>query len=218
MKSLRIISIVVLLATSCWSQGGQYTQIRNGPANPAVCTAAGGIFGKTASGLQYCNLTNTWSHVTLSPSSFTTGHCTKFTAAGDLTDTGSPCGTVAYLDIAQNAAASGTLYAVPVGGTGNYRVCYNANLLTIGSVSSVLGGATGFRVIYTNADNSVSVTTSQGNLAGFAVSAANTTQAQVSGCIIVNAKASTNITYTFGYTSNAVGEMLFGLHATVEAL
>lgn len=109
------------------------------------------------------------------------------------------------------AIAATTLYAVPADGL--YRVSYAAKLTTVGSVSSVLGGVNGFQVIYTDADDSVVVTTPAGPVVNL-----NTTQAQVSGVIVVNAKAGSNLQFSFGYTSVNASEMTYALHVKLEAL
>jgi hypothetical protein len=114
----------------------------------------------------------------------------------------------------QGAAISATtLYAVPSTDVGLYGVCYSAKLTRAATTSSTLGGATGFQVIYTDATDSVVVTTAAGP-----TSTLNTTQAQVSGCIVVHAKASTNIQYAFGYTSSGATTMQYKISARVFPL
>lgn len=115
---------------------------------------------------------------------------------------------------AQSAAISATtIYAVPAGGTGMYRISWNADITTAGT-SSVLGGAGGYQVLYTSPTDSVVKTTVSGNSV---TSAANTTGTAVSGVIIVYAKASTNIQHQFGYTSTGT-TMVYQLHAKIEAM
>ena len=48
--------------------------------------------------------------------------------------------------------------------------------------------------------------------------ASNTTQNQESGCLTVNAKASTNINYSFGYTSSGGTAMAYSLHVRVAEM
>jgi len=116
--------------------------------------------------------------------------------------------------VAQTAAIpANTLYAVPVGGAGMYRISYVAKVTTPATTSSVLGGANGLQIVYTDNDDSVVVTTAAGPTSNL-----NTTQAQINGSIIVNAKASTNIQYSIGYTSVGATPMAFALHVKVEAL
>lgn len=115
-------------------------------------------------------------------------------------------------DLPGQVAAIGatTLYAVPADGL--YRVTYAAKITTVASVSSVLGGANGFQVVYTDADDAVVVTTGVGPINNL-----NTTQSQVNGVVIVNAKAGSNLQFSFGYTSVGTA-MAYALHAIVEAL
>jgi len=121
----------------------------------------------------------------------------------------------------QTAAKSSTLlYAVPANGQGHYEVCFDAKVTTAATTSSTLGGANNFQLIYTDADDSTSVTTPAA--ASFdstsSALAGNTTGTQESGCLTVNAKASTNISYSFGYTSSGSTAMAYSLHARVAEL
>lgn len=122
---------------------------------------------------------------------------------------------------AQTAAKSSTLlYAVPANGQGHYKICFDAKITTAATTSSTLGGAGNFQLIYTDADDSVSVTTPSGALFDSTATAlaGNTTQTQESGCITVNAKASTNINYSFGYTSSGATAMAYSLHVRVAEM
>src|SRR5581483_1076970 len=120
----------------------------------------------------------------------------------------------------QNAAISATtLYATPASGVSTqYKVCFNSKVTTAATTSSTLGGAGGFQVIYTDADDSVVVTTPAAipyNSSSSTLTL-NTTQATMNGCIPINAKASTNIQYQMGYTSSGATAMQYNLHAWVE--
>lgn len=117
---------------------------------------------------------------------------------------------------AQSAAiAATTLYAVPAGSTGMYRISWSADITTADAVSSVLGGAGGFQVLYTSpTDSVVKTTVAQPDWA----SNANTTGTAIGGTAVVYAKASTNIQFQFGYTSNTPGQMIYELHIKLEAL
>ena len=122
---------------------------------------------------------------------------------------------------AQTAAKASTLlYAVPANGQGHYKVCFDGKVTTAATTSSTLGGANNLQLIYTDADDSVSVTTPAGATfdSTSALLAGNTTQSQESGCLIVNAKASTNINYSFGYTSSGATAMAYSLHVRVAEL
>jgi hypothetical protein len=122
---------------------------------------------------------------------------------------------IATVDLtAQSAAiAATTLYAVPAAGVGMYRIAWVAKVTTAATSSSTLGGTNGFQITYTDSTDSVVVTT-----AASVVSTLNTTQAVISGEIIVFAKASTNIQYSIGYTSSGATAMVYNLHVKCEAL
>jgi hypothetical protein len=124
-------------------------------------------------------------------------------------------GSLAALDLTNQTAAltSQTLYNVPANGAGLYRVSYVARVTTVATISSVLGGTNGLQLLYTDVDDSTVITTA----AGLTV-ALNTLQAQLSGVQVVNAKASTAISYSFGYTSSGVTVMAYALHVRLEAL
>lgn len=120
---------------------------------------------------------------------------------------------------AQGAAiAATTLYAVPAAGAGVYRINWVASVTTVDGAASVLGGATGLQILYTDADDSVVKTSPRTVTAGVDTDATNTTATALSGCIVVSAKASTNIQYQMGYTSTTPGQMKFNLHLKLEAL
>ncbi len=115
---------------------------------------------------------------------------------------------------AQSAAITATtLYATTA--TGMYRVSWSATITTVDGVSSVLGGAGGFQVIYTSPTDSVVKTTVAGNSV---TSSANTTGTAVGGCEVVYANTGTNIKFTYGYTSATPGQMVYELHIKVESL
>ncbi len=118
------------------------------------------------------------------------------------------------------AKASTLLYAVPANGQGHYKVCFDAKVTTAASTSSTLGGTNNFQLLYTDADDSVSVTTVAGATFDSTTSglAGNTTQNQESGCLIVDVKASSNINYLFGYTSSGSTAMAYSLHVRVAEM
>lgn len=123
-------------------------------------------------------------------------------AASNLTTQGAAIGTT-------------TLYAVPASGAGLYRISFVASITRAATTSSVLGGANGFRIGYTDADDSVAKASVAGNTA---TSAANTTATSISGVLIANCKASTNLTFQFDYTSVGVTSMQYNLHVIAEKL
>lgn len=108
-----------------------------------------------------------------------------------------------------------TIYAVPAAGAAVYRVSWVATVTRAATNSSILGGAAGFQLVYTDADDSVVKTS---NPTTVTVSAGNTTATSISGSFIANCKASTNLQYSFGYTSVGVTTMQYNLHIRVEAL
>lgn len=120
---------------------------------------------------------------------------------------------LAVLDLtAQSAAKTATtLYATT--STGMYRISWSATITTAGT-TSVLGGTSGFQVLYTSPTDSVVKTTVAGNSV---TSAANTTGTAVGGCEVVYAKTGTNIQFTYDYTSTGT-TMVYELHIKVEAL
>lgn len=118
------------------------------------------------------------------------------------------------VDLAGQVAAitATTLLSTTV--TGLYRIIWCAKVITPASVSSVLGGAAGFQIKYTDADDSIVVTTTADPLPT-GVASLNTDQAQIHGVVIVNALTSTNIQYIFGYTSVGTA-MAYALHIRIE--
>jgi hypothetical protein len=137
-------------------------------------------------------------------------------------DDGGALGTIASQAsvnlTAQTAAKASTLlYAVPANGQGHYKICFDAKVTTAATTSSTLGGPNNFQLIYTDADDSVSVTTPAAAVFDSTSSAlgGNSTQTQESGCVTVNAKLSTNINYSFGYSSAGATAMAYSLHARV---
>jgi hypothetical protein len=121
----------------------------------------------------------------------------------------------------QHAAVPRTLlYAVPPSGAGMYRVCFSSRVTHPATESSRLGGSDGFRLIYTDNDDSLRVVTPSGvpHNTTSANLEFNTTQAQENGCLILNAKGNTGIQYEYGYSSIGRKRMQFNLHIKLEAL
>lgn len=115
---------------------------------------------------------------------------------------------------AQSAAiAATTIYAVPTSQPGMYEVAWQASVTTVDTTSSTLGGAAGFQVKFTDANDSVVKTSAVPVI----TSAGNTTGTTISGVQIVNAKGGTNLQYTLGYTAGT-GDMRFDLSISVRAL
>lgn len=116
--------------------------------------------------------------------------------------------------LTQGAAIGSTLlYAVPASGAGMYRISWSAKVTRVATTSSVLGGTNGFQIIYTDADDSTVPTTPAS-----VTNNGNLVTTQISGVVVVNAKASTNINYTMDYTSVGATTMQFSLHVKLEKL
>lgn len=164
------------------------------------------------------------------------GHFTTVTTTGKITTynnvttvaSGIPAEYAQVNLTAQNAVISATtLYAVPVAGAGMYRISWVAKITIASDNASALGGTTGFQVVYTDADDSV-VTTTAGTPPTFVDTQSvaskplvwnNTTGTQINGTVIVNAKASTNIQYKFGYTdTHTTTAMVYSLKIRLEAI
>jgi len=129
---------------------------------------------------------------------------------------GIPAILASSLLTAQAAAITATtIYAVPAAGVGLYRISYVATITTAGT-TSVLGGATGFQVIYTNGNGDTVVKTSNPTTPN--VSSGNTTGTQISGVVLAYAKASTNLQYAFGYTPGSPTAGAYDLAVYVEWL
>lgn len=117
---------------------------------------------------------------------------------------------------AQSAAISNAL-AFATGtapGAGLYRLTYVATVTTAATTSSTLGGTNGFQVTFTNANGDSVIKTSNPTTPN--VSGGNTTNTTVSGIVVGYAAASSNINYSFGYTSSGATAMQFDIAIFVE--
>jgi len=117
--------------------------------------------------------------------------------------------------------ASATLYAVPAASGGLYRISALVVETTAASVSSTLPNV---QIIYTDVDTNGSVTIDATPVLGVAgvgqtgALTANTVGTTATGVIVVDAKASTNISYqTVNYASSIAG-MTYAIHLRAEAL
>jgi hypothetical protein len=165
----------------------------------------------------------------------TNGNCVKLAANGiDLVDAGAACNAaaavyptkVASLDFTAQSAnlGSATAYAVPSNGAGTYRISCYVVVTQAATTSSTLPNCT---LGWTDADSStvlsafsaqVSASGVTGNTIGTnSSSGANHTQNGTG--IVIQAKASTNITYaTNAYASSGATAMQYALHLKVEYL
>jgi hypothetical protein len=123
---------------------------------------------------------------------------------------------LATVDLTAQAAAiaATTIYAVPASGAGLYRVSWVATITTVDATACTLGGTTGFRLTYTDADDSVVKTIDD---LIYHRSATNSTATSISGAVVAYCKASTNLQYLFGYLATG-GQMRYNLHAKVDFL
>lgn len=132
-----------------------------------------------------------------------------------------PSPSITQVDLTAQTAAitTATLYAVPATGAGEYRLSWNAKITTAAGTSSTLGALT---IVYTDPDGVAVTITAPASIAAGTIattSAANTTGTVLLGLpLLLNAKASTNITYAFAYASNAAAAMNFNLHLKLQFL
>jgi hypothetical protein len=128
---------------------------------------------------------------------------------------------VATVDLVGQTAAKATttLYVVPATGTGQYELSWNAKVTTADAVSSTLGPLT---ITYADPDGVVqTITTPAYSKAGAPETSdtGNSTTTVLLGVpLMLNCKASTNITYATAYASNTAGAMAYNLHIKLKAL
>ncbi len=112
---------------------------------------------------------------------------------------------------AANVAAT-TIYAVPAGGAGMYRISCYASVTQAATTSSTLPN---IGVLWTDNDSGVALSSTTVT----PTNTANTLGAFGTGSIIIYAKASTNIQYqTSNYASSGATAMQYGAHIKVEFL
>jgi len=127
-----------------------------------------------------------------------------------------------HLDlVAQSTAITATTIYTPTA-TGRFRISVYEKVTTAASVSSVLGGATGTVLTFTDGTDSVaqSITMGLDNQGGTLAltNNGNTTTTSLNGSAYIYAKTGVAIQIAVGYTSVNAGEMVFALRATCEAL
>lgn len=121
---------------------------------------------------------------------------------------------------ASGAIPTTTIYAVPSGKGGLYRVTAYANVVSGAGGSSSLGGLSSnlLKITYTDATTSNGLTVGPvANVSG-ANLAANTTAAIYVGSAVVNAKSSTNLQYSFDYSTAGGSPMVYNFKIVVEKL
>jgi len=127
---------------------------------------------------------------------------------------------VATVDLtAQSVSvATTTLYAVPASGAGQYRVQWNSKVTTPDTTASQIGSMT---IVYTDPDGVVQTVSALGQNGTGTISGTEvlnvTTTLLLGFPLMLNCKASTNITYAFFYSST-FGDGRYNLHVKLEAL
>lgn len=116
---------------------------------------------------------------------------------------------------AQGAALSAQAIYSPPGIDGFVEISYSAAVTRVATVSSTLGGATGFQVRYTDPVDGVVKTT---NPTTPNISAGNTTATTISGVIAVPCVAGSTVFYLMGYTSAGATTMQYDLNVWVKQL
>lgn len=128
--------------------------------------------------------------------------------------------TIAEVNLSTQAAniATATLYAVPAGGAGVYRISAYEVLTQAATSSSTLPSV---NIAWTDADSSAAETGTPAASGGSGNTVGNTNFpiATSPGIYVVSAKASTNIQYsTAGYASSGATPMQYALHIRLEYL
>lgn len=129
--------------------------------------------------------------------------------------------SVAYVDLTAQTATinTTTLYAVPAAGAGQYRLTWDAKVMTAAGVSSTLGPLT---VTYVDPDGVTQTITcaAQSKTGTIETSdTGNSTTTVLLGIpILINSASSQNITYAFTYASNAAAAMNYNLHIRLESM
>lgn len=104
--------------------------------------------------------------------------------------------------------------------TGQCRLQWYAKVTTVAGVSSTLGPLT---IVYNDASDGIAQTiTAPASLAAGTIATTatgNTTTTVLLGLpLMINCTAGSNVTYTFGYASNAAAAMQYELHMRLETL
>jgi len=125
----------------------------------------------------------------------------------------------ATVDLTAQTAAipTTTLLAINSADAGQWRLAWDAKVTTAATTSSTLGALT---ITYVDPDGTTqTITASAHNSAGTGENSdsANTTTSPLLGnSILLNCKASTNITYAFAYASSGATPMAYNLHIKLE--
>jgi hypothetical protein len=111
----------------------------------------------------------------------------------------------------QSIVSSASSYA-----KGMWRISFVATQTTAGSAGTVLGGTTGFTITFTNANGDTASKTTA--LSAPATGVGTSTSDTISGNFYAYAGASTNITYSFGYTAGSITGGAFDIAVYAELL
>jgi hypothetical protein len=122
---------------------------------------------------------------------------------------------VATIDLTGQSAALANQAIYTTSSAGFFRCSYVATVTQAATTSCVLGGATGFQLIYNDLDTGVP---KNSNPTTVVSSAINTTSTSISGVLCGYVTSATGIQFSFGYTSVGGTAMNYNLHIRLEAL
>lgn len=129
---------------------------------------------------------------------------------------------LATVDLATQAAAISATTIYTPAATGLFRLSIYLQVTRAASTSSILGGATGVVITFTDGDGSVAqtITAALHSTTGTVVTTAagNTTATNLNGTMVIYAKTAVAIQYAIGYTSVGATTMQYAAHLKVEAL
>jgi hypothetical protein len=207
------------------SSGTPATGILAGDISASRSSTSGLIFfGSAGNNYIYGSSTSTlnitgWSTIQFGAITFA-GTVTKYNGLATV-DNGVPS-EIAHLDLtAQSAALAATTLCTP-SATGRFRVSVYEKVTTVDGVSSILGGATGTVLTFTDGTDSVAQSISMGldsqggTLA--LTNSGNTTGTSLNGSAFIYAKTGVAVQLAVGYTSATPGQMIYAVRATCEAL
>ncbi len=122
---------------------------------------------------------------------------------------------VATVDLTGQSAALSNQAIYTTSSSGFFRCSYVATVTQAATTSCVLGGSTGFQLIYNDLDTGVP---KNSNPTTVVSSAINTTSTSISGVLCGYVTSGTGIEFSMGYTSVGGTVMLYNLHVRLEAL
>jgi hypothetical protein len=128
---------------------------------------------------------------------------------------GVPAAYAVYDATGQTASIGATtVYAVPAGASGLYRISYTLKITATTATASVLN----LQIRYTDADDTVVTTMPATNNNGVnQIQANSTTTGMVGSCFVVNAAESSNIQLLVNHADSG-GTMTYAVHVIVEKL